>query len=184
MDLMWQARELSESGIRASLNQDREAENAIREGSRALLKELWRNHPNRMRQFFHKGMAQIPESESIVPTASAPKLKREKPSVSVIPTVGIALAKSVAMDFGMTRSKLMSPGRQQELIAARAIVAKILHLRGWSLPRIAAAIGRADHSTVANLLERVDYLVGKVPGASASYERNLAEFLPEAVKRG
>lgn len=179
MDLMWQAKELSESGIRHSLKLDRQAEDAIREGSRNLLKQLWVAHPNRMRQLYHAGKAEIPFN-----AVTVPKLKREKPKVQPVPTIGIELAREVASDFGITRATLMAPSRKQELVAARAIVAKILDKRGWSLPRIARAIGRSDHSTIANLLQNADYLIKKIPGAIASYDRNLAKFLPEAVKRG
>lgn len=178
LDLKWQARELSEKGIRASLNQDRETENEIRRGSEELLKSLWLAHPKRMRELWQKGLAQTP-----------PKIEVKKsthkvtPKPSLIPAIGIELARSVAADFLLTRSQLLSPGRQQNLMAGRAIIAKILDERGWSQNRIATAIGRGDHSTVANLLERADYLIDKVPCARLSYERNRAKFIQEAIKR-
>ena len=57
-------------------------------------------------------------------------------------------------DLGFPSDQVRGPGRDRELVAARAVIATELRLAPWelSLPAIGRALGNRDHSTIWVLL--------------------------------
>lgn len=167
----------TDEDIAASLNTDNFNANAIREGSKNLLRAIWKNHPDRMRNLFYAGRVHIPEKVN-------PGIVKKPKVIRTIPSVANQLAKSVACDLDVTIEQLRSPSRMRKLVVGRAIMAQILIARGWSQSKIAGAIGRSDHTTVGNLLLKFDFLIGSTKGAKTCYKRNLALFGPAEKENG
>jgi hypothetical protein len=82
----------------------------------------------------------------------------EKPKPDLMPT-GTAneLATAVARVFGMDLAELRTDSRRRKHVVPRALIAKLLRERNpkvYSFPRIAACVGRKDHSTVIHMIDR------------------------------
>lgn len=95
------------------------------------------------------------------------------------PFMASNLVKSVAQDFRFSVDEMCGERRHKPFVHARAVVARILKERGWSYPRIAHAIGRADHTTVINAVEKFDIYVRANPQVQQSYDR-LSALMREA----
>lgn len=84
---------------------------------------------------------------------------KEKPAPSFRgrPVTAQLLLDVVCHVTGLTPSELRGEGRQKHLARARHIYAFAARKRaGWSYPRIAKAINRADHSTVLHGVMKVE----------------------------
>lgn len=95
--------------------------------------------------------------------------KAEKPSG---PGASL-LIHAVAQAFYIAPDQLLGDGRNKVLVAARAVVAKILRERNpavWSYPKIARAIGRSDHSTVINLIDTWEQRCRQIPAMREVYK--------------
>ena len=169
--------DLTDEYIASCLKRDTSDEEMIREGSRKLIREIWKKHPDRMRNMFFAGTVRIPDNVS-------PVVVKQKPKIKIIAGVAKDLVQSVACDMGLTSEQIRSESRIQRLVAARAIIAIILQKRGWSLNKIAPVIGRSDHSTVCNLLKKADYLISNNRGAKTSFKKNMDLYGPVEVNNG
>jgi len=127
--------------------------------------------------------AQRGEPEEIpLPPANVPVIRRLRPyraPVKVhqahrVPTYARRLLKLVAEDMGLSADEVIGRLRFGELVAARAVIARILRERGWSYPRIGAALGGRDHSTVINLCAKWDIYAERDPLAAKAYETHKA----------
>lgn len=63
-----------------------------------------------------------------------------------------------AAAFEVTVDELLGRGRGRQMVAARAAAAWVLNREGWSQPMIGRVLGGRDHSTIGNLLRRVEEL--------------------------
>lgn len=83
---------------------------------------------------------------------------------------------AVARAFGLKTAELLSPCRKAELAQARFAAMLIYRERGLSLPAIADATGRKDHSTVMHGIQRAAHLVANDPGycAAVSFAKALS----------
>lgn len=91
------------------------------------------------------------------------------------------LVKSVARDFKLTAHDIRSDRRFKGLVHARAVIARILKERGWSYPRTARAIGRGDHSTAMNSVDKFTIYARENPLVQQSYDRH-ARLMREAAE--
>jgi hypothetical protein len=103
--------------------------------------------------------------------AEKPRVYKTPPNYS--PTVASErLVEQVCEMMGLDPARMMGPTRVRVYVYARAIVAKLLKERNpsvYSCPRIAACIGRKDHSTVLNLLSQFETYL-RVPIVRETYE--------------
>ena len=70
------------------------------------------------------------------------------------------------------RDAFASESRQKFLVAARALVVKLLRERNealYSYPRLAEIIGRGDHSTTINLMQKFDHYCTLFPEVADLY---------------
>lgn len=63
-----------------------------------------------------------------------------------------------AAAFEVTVEELLGRSRGRQLVAARAAAAWVLNREGWSQPMIGRLLGGRDHTTIGNLLGRVEEL--------------------------
>jgi len=83
------------------------------------------------------------------------------------------LVHAVAKAFYIAPDDLLSDRRNKVLVAARAVIAKLLRERNsdvWSYPKIARAIGRKDHSTVINLIDTWEQRCRQIPAMREVYK--------------
>lgn len=96
---------------------------------------------------------------------------------------GREMIRIVAPILGVTPQAILSSGRVRPLVLARIAVAKALRDRGLSLPVVASALGRSDHSTAFNWIAKFDTYAAHYPrmlkayGAIKLAERIAAEEL-------
>ena len=160
----------SDEGI---YQRDVQREKSIRKGSHALLAAMWQAHPNRMRAEFMYGRALTPSEAKKRERDKAAKpvakyvepVKAEAPIVpnDNLPLTGKQLVQAVADEFDISYGELIGECRKGYIVCARAVVANILRLRGWSYPRIGRLIGDRDHSTAINLVNKFDRYTGLYP---------------------
>lgn len=82
------------------------------------------------------------------------------------------LIHAVARAFYIAPADLTGGKRNKVLVAARAVIAKLLRERNpdvWSYPKIARAIGRKDHSTVINLIDTWEQRCRQIPAMRQVY---------------
>ena len=63
--------------------------------------------------------------------------------------------REVAAQFDVTPEDIIGPGRTHRVYLARCVVIARLHSRGWSSPRIGAALHR-HHTTILHSLGRLN----------------------------
>lgn len=63
-----------------------------------------------------------------------------------------------AAAFEVTVDELLGRSRGRQIVAARAAAAWVLNREGWSQPMIGRLLGGRDHTTIGNLLGRVEDL--------------------------
>ena len=64
----------------------------------------------------------------------------------------------VSYYFDLSIYKVVGKGREQELVKARQMIAKILREKGYSLTSIARLLGGRNHTTIMNNLMIFDQL--------------------------
>lgn len=74
----------------------------------------------------------------------------------MLPPSPTALIRQVEQAFGLEPGTVAGPDRKSESINARAVAATILRKRGRSLARVGEALGGRDHSTILNLIDKID----------------------------
>ena len=82
------------------------------------------------------------------------------------------LIDEVCEALDIPRKAFSSDSRQKFLVAARALVVKLLRDRSVSLysyPRIAEIVGRGDHSTMINAMNKFDHYCTLFPEIAALY---------------
>ena len=82
-----------------------------------------------------------------------------------MPKVGIArrLISHAADRLEIPAQDVVSSRRNKRLIYARSMVAVVLKERGWSYPRIGAALGGRDHTTIIHSVERAETYLAMHP---------------------
>lgn len=151
---------------------DKQAE-SIKAGSDKLLRQLWRQHPERMRQEYEKGRAHQPETV-IIHKPKAPEGRR--PALHSI-AVAEQVIEAVGAVFELSYGEITGSIQTDEYVDARAVASWLLKKRGWSLSQIGRAMGGRDHATISNLLNRMPvYLNRSTLVMRAMYElRHLGE---------
>lgn len=82
------------------------------------------------------------------------------------------LIDDVCAALDIPREAFSSDSRQKFLVAARALVVKLLRERSvtlYSYPRIAEIVGRGDHSTMINAMRKFDHYCTLFPEIAALY---------------
>lgn len=150
-------------------------------GSNNLHRALWREHPRTMSRLFIAGRAEAPR-ELVVIHAPPVVVKVHVPAPrpvqadhgfgASVPKVNIAsrLIEAVAADFDLSYGEVIGTNRSRRMVAARAVVARILRDRGWSTSQIGRSL-RRDHSTILHLLDQWPKWRSTYPEAAAFYER-------------
>lgn len=138
-------------------------------GSAQLLAALWREHPVTMRTRFILGKA----SRSIE-CQPEPKPVLQSISPRSVPLIASSLIDSVAADFDISYGELIGEGRELVYVDARAVVVRILRMRGWSFPKIGRALGDRDHSTVMNTHCKYGIYEARNPLVAMSFARHAA----------
>ena len=80
------------------------------------------------------------------------------------------IVKDVAQAFGLPVVEMVSPNRTGHYTRARMVAARLMRDRNYSLPRIARCLGRTDHSTALNMLQRYEPLAQHYPEMRKVYE--------------
>lgn len=80
------------------------------------------------------------------------------------------IVKDVAQAFGLPVVEMVSPNRTSHYTRARMVAARLMRDRNYSLPRIARCLGRTDHSTAYNMLQRYEPLAQHYPEMRKVYE--------------
>ncbi len=91
------------------------------------------------------------------------------------PVTAHDLVAFVANSIGVPPAQLIGACRERDLVRGRWAVMVALSERGWSLPRIGAALGGRDHTTVMNGIDRAREL--------ATEDRAFAQLLAAVVER-
>lgn len=124
------------------------------------------NQPKRPRPAPVSDVKRIPAAlVPINPELLAKGLRNASPATQI--------REAVALGFGTNVKDMLSESRTKVHVAARAVVAQLLHERNpevYSLNRIAREIGRGDHSTVHNLLDTFEVRCKHYPLMAAVYE--------------
>ena len=87
-------------------------------------------------------------------------------------TYAAELLKNVCAGLEIPVEAFRSESRQKFLVAARALVVRLLRERNpaiYPYPRIAEIIGRDDHSTAINLMQKFDHYCTLFPEVAALY---------------
>ena len=92
------------------------------------------------------------------------------PTVKTLPRFPGELIGLVARSFGLTVEQMLSPARVRQLVAARSVVAKVLHERGYSYPRISKLLGKSCHSSAINMVRTFDARATRFPDMARVYE--------------
>ena len=79
----------------------------------------------------------------------------EVAALTLLPPGGERVRDEVAVVFGITIDDLLSESRVARLVDARAVIAYILHKRGWTFEQSGTLINRTT-STTQHLVERID----------------------------
>lgn len=90
------------------------------------------------------------------------------------------LVKLIGEAVGASYAEMLGSARTGVVIAARAVVYKILRERGLSLPQIGRHMANRDHTTVMNALEKFPYYCKRYPEARAAYELHRERSVPAA----
>lgn len=89
-----------------------------------------------------------------------------------------ALIRWVSEQFCVPPQSVRKPGRQTELLYARAVVIDVLHRWGWSWGRIGRVFGGKDHSTVIHAYRNLPHYALKNPELGAITHEARAFFAP------
>ncbi|WP_160296750.1 helix-turn-helix domain-containing protein [Sphingomonas sp. ERG5] len=69
-----------------------------------------------------------------------------------------------AYEMGLPRADILGPSREARYFRARAAIAWVVrHALGFSMPRIAAVLGRPNHTTTLNQLRRAAVMRDRDP---------------------
>jgi len=164
-------------------------------GSQNLLKALWNKHPRIMRIAHRDGRAASPReawdawerkrASRVEFTCYDEPLPEPPPHVDVIepehvydrrPETGMKLVQCVADDFNISYGELVGDGRSRKYVEARAVVVRVLRMRGWSYPKIARLIGKRDHSTIIHAIDTFDIHAKRNPMVAKLFERYRPEW--------
>ena len=135
---------------------------------------LVRLEPARPPRISDEERKRIAELAAKIPQRKPPRTFREKIAQANYCSTDFsdAVVDHVCAALDITPDVLKGNSRQKYLVAARALVVRVLRERNpvvYSYPRCAVIVGRRDHSTMINLFNQFDYYCTLFPALREIY---------------